>query len=90
MNMVTIQTASQNLAEIITRTIEDSDETAIVADDGAVILVSHTYWDSMQETLRLLRDKRSLKALLEGHQVRESGRPIEAVTVGEAFGDLQN
>lgn len=90
MNMVTVQEASQNLAGIITKTIGDSDETAIVSDAGVVILVPHTYWNSIQETLRLLQDKRSLKALLEGHRVREVGQPINAVSVNEAFGDLQN
>lgn len=90
MNMIPVQEASQNLADIISKTIDDSDENAIVSDVGVVILVPHQHWDSIQETLRLLQDKRSLQALLEGHRVRELGQPVEAVTVNEAFGDLQN
>ncbi len=90
MNMITVQQASQNLAQIVPRTIDDSNETAIVSDDGVVVLAPHTYWNKIQETLRLLRDKRSLKALLEGHQARELGRPIESVTADEVFHDLQN
>ncbi len=30
-------------------------------------MVAERYWESIQETLRLLQDKRPLKALLEGH-----------------------
>lgn len=45
-------------------------------------------WESIQETLRLLKDKRSLKALLESHKTRDENQEIAAKTVKEAFYDL--
>ena len=43
----------------------------------------------MQETLRLLSDKRSLNALLEGHSRRETGQRIDSPSI-ELFHDLQD
>lgn len=42
-------------------------------------------WESIQETLRLLRDKKSLTALLDSHKMRDDGQEIDARTVKEAF-----
>ncbi|MEZ4659054.1 MAG: hypothetical protein R3A44_01640 [Caldilineaceae bacterium] len=63
---------------------------SIVSDHGAVVMIAESYWESIQETLRLLQDTRSLKALLEGHHLRATGHPIQAKTPDEAFSDLQN
>jgi hypothetical protein len=47
-------------------------------------------WENILKTLNLLRDKRSLKALLEGHKSRDEGKMPTGVGVGveEAFYDL--
>jgi PHD/YefM family antitoxin component YafN of YafNO toxin-antitoxin module len=67
MNALSLQEASTNLPHIIAETIQNSDETLIVSDQGAVIMIDKAYWEEIQETLLLLRDKKSLAALLEGH-----------------------
>ncbi|MCB0060584.1 MAG: type II toxin-antitoxin system Phd/YefM family antitoxin [Caldilineaceae bacterium] len=90
MNTMTVGEASNNLSDVITRTIDNSDETVIVSNDGAVVMVAESYWEAIQETLRLLRDKRSLKALLEGHHHRETGQLMQTKTADEVFNDLQN
>ncbi|EDN67910.1 hypothetical protein BGP_3357 [Beggiatoa sp. PS] len=74
MNAFSLQEASINLPHIIAETIKNSDETLIVSDNGAVIMIDKDYWEEIQETLRLLSDKKSLAAfLLEGHRQREQG-----------------
>ena len=90
MNTITVREASVNLPSVIEQTINNYDETVIVSEQGTVVMVAESYWESMQETLRLLQDKRSLKALLDGHRQRETGQPIQAKTVDEVFGDLQS
>lgn len=85
MNTITVLEASSNLSSVIEKTINDYDETVIVSDNGAVVMVAESYWESMQETLRLLQDKRSLQALLEGHRLRDVGQPIHAKTMSEVF-----
>jgi len=90
MNSVTLVEASMNLPKVVQATIQNYDETMIVSDNGTVVMVSEAYWEEMQETLRVLNDKRSLKALLSGHQARKEGRPIVSKTIDDLFYDLQN
>jgi hypothetical protein len=45
-------------------------------------------WGNGSETLNLLRDKRSLQALLDGHKSRAAGEKPDGVGVEEAFPDL--
>jgi PHD/YefM family antitoxin component YafN of YafNO toxin-antitoxin module len=70
---VTLNNAVGNLPKIIADTISNQEETVIVTDDGAVVMLSQHNWDGMLETLRLLKDKKSLKALLDGQSRRKQG-----------------
>ncbi len=88
MNALSLQEASTNLPHIIAETIKNSDETLIVSDEGAVIMIDKDYWEEIQETLRLLRDKKSLAALLESHQQREQGFIPPSKRIDEVFNDL--
>jgi len=85
MNAVSMNNAIKDLPGLINRTITDLDETVIVSDFGSVVLIEQTEWESIQETLRLLNDRRSLKALLESHRSRDEGKKIESKSVEEAF-----
>ena len=58
MNTITVREASINLPGVIEQTINNYDETVIVSDTGTVVMVAESSWESMQETLRILQDKR--------------------------------
>jgi len=88
MKALTLQEASTNLPYIVAETIKNSDETLIVSDEGVVIMIDKDYWEEIQETLRLLRDKKSLSALLEGHRQRDQGIIPSSKTIDEVFNDL--
>ena len=90
MQFYTLQQASKGLGEVIARAVQDHEEAAIVSDRGSVILVPQDEFDSMQESLRLLNDPRSLKALLAGHAQRDERRLSDLPTVEQVFDDLQN
>jgi PHD/YefM family antitoxin component YafN of YafNO toxin-antitoxin module len=90
MQVVSINNALKDLPGLIDRTIQDVEELLIVSDQGAVVMVDQDEWESIQETLRLLQDKKSLKALLESHKLRDENREIEAKSPEEAFHDLQD
>jgi len=45
-------------------------------------------YESMMETLRLLEDKKSLKALLDSHTLRDQGKEVVSYSVEEVFSDL--
>jgi PHD/YefM family antitoxin component YafN of YafNO toxin-antitoxin module len=51
-------------------------------------MIDKTYWEEIQETLRLLSDKKSLTALLEGHQQRDQGIIPSGKTMDEVFNNL--
>ena len=89
MHTIVIQQAMQSLPELIQETLDNSEETVIVSEVGAVVLVAQREWENMLEMVRLLQDKTSLRALLDGHKDRELGNTPDAVTVAEAFYDLQ-
>ncbi len=89
MNAVSINNAMRDLPNLIKRTIADSEETLIVTDNGSVVIIDKDKWDGIQETLRILKDKQSLKALLQSHKMRDQGKKIKSKSVSEAFYDLQ-
>lgn len=89
MNTVSLQEASSNLPGIVENTIKNCEETVIVSDAGAVVMVDENHWEEIQETLRLFRDKKSLAALLDGMRQRDQGHIPQGKTVSEVFDDLQ-
>lgn len=85
---VNIEKASQALPQLIYNTIKNCEETVIVSDTGAVVLIDQAEWENIQETLKLLHDEKSLKTLLEGHKARDQGTRPDSVSIEEAFYDL--
>ena len=70
MKTVTLNNATENLQHLITNTLTNQEETIIVTDNGSVVMIDKENWEGIIETLQLLRDKKSLKALLESHKQR--------------------
>lgn len=88
MKTVTLDTAVTNLQHIIADTLSNQEETIIVTNNGSVVMIDKQNWESIIETLRLLKDKKSLKALLEGHKQRlKKGKP-KGKSVKKVFNDL--
>ena len=90
MQFYTLQQASADLDQVIARAVHDQEEAAIVSDNGTVFLVPQEEFESMRETLRLMSDRRSFNALLEGHDHRDAGRVDDLPTVEQIFYDLHN
>ncbi len=85
---VSVEKAARTLPQLIRDTLKDCEETVIVSDSGSVVLLDQAEWENMQETLRLLCDRKSLTALIEGHKNRDRGSRPDAISPGEAFYDL--
>ena len=90
MTTIALKQATKTLPQLIHNTLVNCEETVIVTDDGAVVMIDQSEWDAIRETLRLLRDKRALKALLEGHRERDKGNRPQSVSMKEVFHDLQD
>jgi len=88
MNAITINNAISNFPQIVKNTINNYEETLIVGEQGSVVLISQQEWNSIMETIRLFRDKKSLKSLVDGHNARKKGLTNKSKPVEEAFYDL--
>ncbi len=80
MKTITLNQIQNNLNLLIQQTIDDNDELTISTDSGAVVLLSEKEWNSINETLLILKDKRALSALLNGHRSRKNGEVPKSST----------
>lgn len=90
MTNLSIDIAEKNLKSLINQTITDNDCISISTENGSVVMVTEKEWNSIQETFLLLKDKKSLAALLEGHQARKENIPLAFVSPDTAFYDIQD
>ncbi|TAE24637.1 MAG: hypothetical protein EAZ92_13165 [Candidatus Kapaibacterium sp.] len=88
MTTITVREAAQNLPTLIQSVINDFDETVIVGDAGAVVMIPQISWNEIQETLRLLNDPISLQALLDGQRERERTGQVRGKSPEEVFHDV--
>jgi PHD/YefM family antitoxin component YafN of YafNO toxin-antitoxin module len=88
MKTITIEQASRDVSSIINYALKTHDEVNIATELGSVIMLAQEDYESMQETLRLLMDKKSLKALLQGHSIRDKGLTPNSYCVEDVFSDL--
>ncbi|OQX75356.1 MAG: hypothetical protein B6D61_10540 [Bacteroidetes bacterium 4484_249] len=87
METITLHKATNNLPEIIAMTLKNQEETVIATDDGAVVMIDQKNWEEILETLKLLRDKKSLNALLEGQSNRKHNK-VTGKSIHQLFGDV--
>ncbi len=88
MKTITLDQANADFQKIINYSLKTRDEVNIASDQGAVVVIPQDDYEAMQETLRLLSDKQSLKALLDGHEARKKGKKIKSYSVKDVFSDL--
>lgn len=83
MQAVTISEARKRLFELREQIVDDHEEVIVTHKRGNIVLISMDEWESYQETLRLLKDKTALHALLQSFEDREnrknSGKSVEDV-----------
>jgi prevent-host-death family protein len=82
---ITLNTAKNNLENMLRQTIDNQEETVVVTDNGNIVLVEQNEWNSIMETLRLFSDKRSLTALLEGIEARKNEMAIKCKSITNIF-----
>lgn len=87
MEALSISEGRERLFELREKVISDHDQVILTHKDGNVVLISMDEWNSYKETQRLLRDKETLRALLqsfEDHDMKKThGRSVD-----EVFSDL--
>lgn len=90
MKTITLEQASEDLIGHINYSLSSHEELSIASNNGSIIMLPQDDYNSIQETLKLLSDKKSLKALLDGHEARDSGEDIESYSLEDVFNDIQD
>ena len=85
---MSISEGRKRLFELRERAVDDYEHIILTHKQGAVVLISMDQWNAWQETERLFRDKRALKALEDSIARHERGEIQESFTVEEVFADL--
>ena len=88
MKTITLKQANQDLLSHINYTLDTHEEINIASDNGAIIMIPQNDYEAMQETLRLLSDKKSLKALLDAHDFRDNSTSLKTYAFEEVFSDI--
>lgn len=71
------------------RSVLDGDENLIIASDkGNLVITKEQDWNQLNETLRLLTDKKSLRSLLEGINSRQIGTSVKSYSFEDVFSGL--
>jgi prevent-host-death family protein len=87
MEALSISEGRERLFELREKVISDHDQVILTHESGNVVLISMDEWNSYQETRRLLRDKDTLRALLQSFDDHDMGRS-HGKSVDDVFSDL--
>jgi len=77
----------ERLSDLIKYVVSEQESIILTHDQGDAVLISVTEWESLNETVRLLKDKAALKALIESFENRDAGKS-DSKSVEDVFSDL--
>jgi PHD/YefM family antitoxin component YafN of YafNO toxin-antitoxin module len=87
MEVISISKARSRLYELHRQIVCDHDQAILTHKNGNMVLISMDEWESYKETMRLLNDKKALKALVQSFEDHDSGSPV-GKSVEEVFSDM--
>ena len=90
MKTITLEQANNNLLQHINYTLDTHEEINIASSNGAIVMIPQDDYESILETVRLLGDKKSLKALLDSHAKRDKGLEPKSYSIEDVFSDIQD
>ncbi len=87
MEALSISEARKRLFELRQNVVDNQDQVVMTHKQGNVVLISMEEWEAYQETMRLLNDKATLKALVDSFEAHETGKST-GKTIEDVFADL--
>ncbi len=87
MEALTISEGRRRLFELGKRVISDHDQVILTHEAGNVVLISMDEWNAYRETRRLLRDPKTLRALLQSFDDHDT-KKTQGKAADEVFSDL--
>lgn len=88
MKTITLKQANKDLKAHIKHSLSTGEEINIASENGAMVMLPQKEYEAIMETIKLLADKKSLKALLDSHEQRKKGIQPQTYSVEEVFSDI--
>lgn len=87
MDAVSMSEGRQQLFKLREQVVENQEQIILTHKRGNVVLISMDEWNAYQETARLLRDRETMRALLQSFDDHDAGREV-GKSVAEVFMDI--
>ncbi len=88
MQAMSLAQGQRQLDKLHRQVIHDFEPVILTHDEGSVVLISLDEWNGWRETMRLLQDKKAMRALLESFDEHDNGVK-NGFSIEELFTDLQ-
>ncbi len=76
MEALTISEGRKRLFELRTQVVSDHEQVILTHKNGNIVLISMEEWESYQETQRLLKDKETMKALIQSFEDHDGRKQV--------------
>ncbi|MBF0203732.1 MAG: type II toxin-antitoxin system Phd/YefM family antitoxin [Desulfamplus sp.] len=76
MRALSISEGRKRLFELRDQVVTDHDQVILTHKNGNVVLISMEEWESYQETQRILKDKQTMKALIQSFEDHDAGTKL--------------
>jgi len=87
MEVMSISKARSRLSELHRQIVCNHEQVILTHKSGNTVLISMDEWESYRETLRLLNDKKTLKALVQSFEDHDAGKSV-GKSAEEVFSDM--
>lgn len=87
MEILSVSKARSRLSELHRQIIYDHEQVILTHKIGNAALISMDEWESYKETMRLLNDKKALKALAQSFEDHDAGKSV-GKSAEEIFSDM--
>ena len=87
MEIMSVSKARSRLSELHRQIIFNHEQVILTHKSGNAVLISMEEWELYKETLRLLNDRKALKALVRSFEDHDAGRAV-GKSAKEVFSDM--
>ncbi len=85
---ITLDNVTQNPNYYFNSVLTGTENLIVASENGNLVITREEDWNQLNETLKLLLDKKSLQSLLEGINSRQTNTPIKSYSIEDVFSGL--
>ncbi len=85
---ITFENVTQNPYYYLSNVLTGTENLIVASENGNLLITREEDWNQLNETIRLLTDKKSLQSLLEGIKARQTNTPINSYSIEDVFSGI--